>query len=221
MENKKTLIATGAVVVLLIVLIIGGILFLFNFIRNKQQEANTNIFPSAPVVEGSPSTVAYATTSPSPTITVRPTSTPKATPKPTPAPSSVVPAGTKTYTGNGFQLFYPQNWGLLTCSNSQNIEFDPLNSTNQLNYKCDYAIKPITILVHSSTPSCPGSIITLGGVSVIKSVTNTANGTTYRWCTKTSPSLDITNRVSATTQRAYSTKSYASEIEQMISQMHF
>lgn len=127
---------------------------------------------------------------------------------------------TKVYTGGTFAIAYPQNWGLLTCSNSKNIEFDPVNSTDQLNVACSYAQKPITVIVENIT-SCSGEQMTLGSNQVYKSRTYYTDGVDYEWCIKGTPGLDITHRVSTDNQRATSVDDYSAQIEDMISHIYF
>jgi hypothetical protein len=214
MENRKSLIVTGFVVLGIILLLFGTVWFLFSFIRGRQQVDN-DIFAETtptPIAEGvSPSPTILGVASPTPLATAGGTSS---------LPGTGVSGG--KYTGNGFHISYPTNWGVLTCNNSLNLEsfeLDPLNSTNQLNVRCVEAIKPVTVLVKQNN-NCAGVIghsATIGSIEVVKSITKTATGTNYRWCTKTVPSLDITHRVSSESKAAYSTKDYSFDVEQMIS----
>lgn len=137
-----------------------------------------------------------------------------------PATGSQLGVGVKTYTGTNFKLHYPQNWGLLTCSNSQNFELDPVNSSDSLGVVCNFAQKSITVLVSPSFSNCQGNSTNIATVAVIKSKTTTEGETDYRWCTKQPPFLDITHRVSPNPPSgAYSKEDYSDQIEQLISSL--
>ncbi|MBI4039794.1 hypothetical protein HY389_00360 [Candidatus Daviesbacteria bacterium] len=133
-----------------------------------------------------------------------------------------IQTGVKTYSGRGFSLKYPAGWGLLTCGNSQNFELDPYNQTDQLNTGCDVARKPITFLV-TTAPSCPGSLLQLGSNPVVKSLTGTKGSgeVSYRWCTQSSPSLDITHRVTQSNSQASSKDDFSLQVEQVIASIKF
>lgn len=199
--QKKTLIVTTIALLLVLVLVFGTIFYLVKFIQSRQKQTSTQ------------STFQTSTSSAIPTFNNR-ESTGSGNINTTTNSSNF-----KIYNGEGFQLSYPKDWGLLTCSNSQNFEFDPANSTDQLKIACDLALKPITVLVGST--NCTGEAVTLGQVSVIRSKTTTATSTKYRWCTKTTPNLDITHRVSAETKRAYSKNDFSADIEKIISTIRF
>ncbi len=135
----------------------------------------------------------------------------------TPAPSGAANANSrKTFTGAGFTLTYPNNWGILTCSNSENFELDPTSSVDTKNVVCDTAVKPITVLVVNRL-SCTGETVTLGPNKVIKSKATTDTGVNYRWCVAIgNKGLDITHRVSSTGSRATSKEDFSSQVEEMI-----
>lgn len=237
MSERRTLIVTGIVVLLIIALILGVVWYLFNFIRERQinqQQATSDIFPrSSASIVISPAPVPTGTVVPSPTIgtpTRTPSATPVATFAPTPSPTPLrTPAPTptisssnpemKVYKGQGFAISYPKNWGLLTCTDSNNIEFDPYNPVDQ-NIDCNFALKPITVIV-GQTASCPGQMISYGPNGAQKSVRTGSKGLIYRWCSQASPKLDITHRVAPTTQVGYSKDDFSVQIEQMISNINF
>lgn len=127
----------------------------------------------------------------------------------------------KTYRGNFYSLQYPSAWGILTCINSHNIEFDPTNSVDYIGVVCDSAIKPISIILSNTLDDCTGDTIQIGNIGVLSATYNSANYTNYKWCTITSPVLNITNRISNTTAVAATQNSYASEIEEIIKSLNF
>lgn len=161
----------------------------------------------------------------SPTPGVVPTQ-PNTPPRPisgaTPAPSSPVAPRPVVLADNmkmvqikGVSFKYPQNWGLLTCTNSSNFEFDPYSVTDQ-RMSCDRAQKPITVLV-GSAQVCPGNTVNLGKLQVIKSKVENARGVDYRWCFSVDGThFDITHRVSQSGARATSKDDFSTQIEQMI-----
>ncbi|KKS12789.1 hypothetical protein A2617_03105 [Candidatus Daviesbacteria bacterium RIFOXYD1_FULL_41_10] len=124
----------------------------------------------------------------------------------------------KTYQGSNFTLTYPVNWGILTCNNSQNFEFDPVNSADTKGASCDMAVKSVTVLL-TGRVSCPGEIITMGANRVIKSREVEDDGqVSYRWCLAVgNTGFDITHRVSLAGNPAASPIDYSAQIEQMIS----
>lgn len=123
----------------------------------------------------------------------------------------------KSYSSDlGFKISYPKNWGLLTCSNSYNFEFDPTNGTDLANVVCDYATKPVSVIVSNDVSECSGENIKIGSTNVIKSQITTQNYTTYQWCTLTQPVLIISNRTSTTTNFAATTTNYSTDIEKII-----
>lgn len=207
MDQKKTLFITGLAVILILAIIFGTIFYLVRAIRQRQSNSanQENLFPPAVI-------------SPTPLFPDA-TQQPSASNQPA-AEETTQTSDLKTYNGDNVQLQYPKEWGLLTCSNSKNIEFDPTNSTDQQGVRCDRALKPITILVNQ-TAACQGEAAKIGNVNVTKSVTTTSTGTNYRWCTHTTPVLDITHRVSSAPSRATSAQDYAQQIEKMISTAHF
>src|SRR3989338_646329 len=123
----------------------------------------------------------------------------------------------KIYSGQGFALKYPQGWGLLTCSNSYHLEFDP-NSSTDTTIACDRAVKPVTVLV---TPNlnCKGELITLGSYQVLKTKSRDNNGDVdYQWCVSlgNGSALDITHRVSQGGLKATSKIDLSTQVEEII-----
>jgi hypothetical protein len=191
MDNRVKVVIGGAVVVLLLI-----VLAIFFFLSNVKK----------------------STTDEQNTLNNLPTLNETVSPTPTSALAPVTSSGnTKNYTGVGFSLKYPNSWGLLTCTNSNNFEFDPASST-PTSIACDEAVKPITVLVANNL-NCQGTAATLGDLTVIKSKTTTdTNYTTYRWCVPIGggKALDITHRVDPNVSRATSSQDYSSQIEEMI-----
>lgn len=203
MDQRKSLVITALVLIFIIAVIVGTIIFLVRGVRTR----------STAQVSRAPQSTNIPTFSPSPDSI----SDPAVEVNPTPAnqPNNSTNSQLKVYNGASYSISYPESWGILTCSNSQNIEFDPTSSTDQLNVRCDVAQKPITILV-GGNPACEGETVKLGNVTVQRLVQQTSTGKNYRWCSKTMPALDITHRVSSTNSRAISSQDYASQIEEMI-----
>lgn len=196
MEDKtRALIVTGAVLLLILALIIAAIFYLIRFIQGRQagitatNTQNSINFSPSPEADGVISN----------------------------GSAPVNQGDFKTYNGTGFQLSYAKNWGILTCSNSQNVEFDPTNGTDQLKVACDYAQKPITVIVGAQ---CEGQTTQIGTMQVVKSQKQLSQGTEKAWCVKTGGSnLLFTNRVSGNEVRGYGKEDQTSAIEQMISRI--
>ncbi len=203
MEDKtRALIVTGAVLLLILALIIAAIFYLIRFIQGRT--ANR---PAA-----SPTT--QINFSPSPVANIGQTDTSGQTGTPTIG----TPSNLKTYDGTGFQVSYPNNWGLLTCNNSTNFEFDPSSATEQSGVVCDYAQKPITVLVGVACGN--GQTTQIGSTPVVKSERKLSHGTEYSWCVKAgNTNLLFTNRVSTEDVRGYGKENQSSAIEQMISRL--
>ncbi len=187
MDSRTRSIIIG-IAALFILAILFGIIFYFNWLSSK---------PSQP-------TLPQLSSTPGPQVL------------PTPVSASATTTQTKIYAGQGFEFDYPANWGLLTCQGNQNIEFDPVSSTDQKNVACNEAVKPITVIV---SDTCPGQTITLGNNQVTKSTTNISTGhVDYEWCLNVAgKGLDITHRVSVAGAPAHSKLDYSAQVEQMIS----
>lgn len=137
----------------------------------------------------------------------------------TPSPASaVVPSlpAAKTFVAAAFSLDYPSSWGLLTCSNSTNFEFDPVEGSDVKNVICDRAVKPITIILVNRL-NCLGETVKIGDKQVIKSKSTQGNNINYRWCVPVGNiGLDITHRVSPNGSMATSKEDFSTQIEQLI-----
>lgn len=202
-DRTRTLIITTLVLLIIIALIGGIIFYVTRIIRGRQvpRTASTSS-PQGTIRMVSPS----PTTTPS---TTQAPSSPQGTPR-----TQTLPANTKRFKSSGFELVYPQNWGILTCNNSKNIELDPNSNVDQINVVCDYAQKPITILINGS--NCQGETISKGGITSVKSVGDFNGGKEYKWCTKTTPSLEITHRVNPNGGRATSKEDVSTQIEDIV-----
>lgn len=207
------IIIIAAIAFIIISILIGLLIFLFSQFINLSQRTPAVITP---------------TFTPTPTPTFTPTPTPEQTlipviiVTPTPSTTILVPRGgpiinLDVHQGPGFSLFFPQNWGLLTCANSANFEFDPVNNLDQNGVFCNVASKPITVLVSNNLDNCPGATVSLGNIAVIKSVTSTTSAINYKWCTITQPVLKITHRVSPTLNHSFSREDFSQEVEFVIS----
>lgn len=186
--------------------IVGGVVLLII------AAAITTVFFLGKVSKSSGDTTQETTANPLAELPTTANSTSNSTISPTQAVSN-----TKIYNGQVFNLSYPSAWGVLSCSNSQNLELDPVTSTDLKNIVCDTALKPVTIIV-TERLNCNGETVTLGTNKVTKSKTTTPTGVNYRWCvTVGDKRLDITHRVSTGGSRATSKDDFSTQIEQMIS----
>lgn len=214
MEGRGNLILTAIIIILILSVVVGTIFYLSKNFRGRLNlpgtSPTTNIFSfvpsSIPSLVPSPTTVRSVTTMPTNNTTNNTSSL-------------------TTYYGSNFSLSYPKNWGLLTCSTSKNFELDPYNSTAQT-IPCDFAVKPITILVGTSV-SCLGTISKIGSYQVRRSVTRDVSirglkyDTVYRWCFNAAGNnFDISHRVSKLGYPASSKDDFSSQVEQMISTIH-
>lgn len=201
MEITSKTIIMAIVSVVIIALILSGIFYLLKNSKQLVGSKNSNPLEKLGVVTANPS----------------PTSSEENGLPITGNQTAVTSVDTKTYKGENFVLKYPQNWGILTCSDSKNIELDPYHSEDQLNYFCDRAIKPITILVSSNALDCSGETVQIGNNSVIRSKTETAYWFKNRWCiNKNGVSFDITNRINSQSITGTGKDDFSSEIEKII-----
>lgn len=206
MDQRRALMAIGAIIIILLIVVFGVAYFSSksNSARNTRRTTGTQ------------------TASPSPGVSV-----PIASVAPSGSPGGSQPsqevAGQKTFSGQAFQFRYPSSWGLLKCNNSANIEFDPENATDQLNVSCNMAVKPVTVLVTKQRLNCAGQTIQLGYNQVIKSKADRRDGgITYRWCINgPTTSLDITHRKTDSGAQATSKTDYSTFVEQMITTLTF
>ncbi len=194
-------IIIGAVIILVIAIILGVIFYWGRIVTSGSR-------PTIDVL----SKLRIKTVETTVTVTPTPTSTIAGV-----TGSTNLQSDLKKYYGTGFVINYPQKWGLLTCSNSVNLEFDPVNGTDN-HVVCDRAVKPITILISDNASNCPGNTIILGNHSVVKSQTNYPDGNiNYKWCLALGNKyFNITHRVSASGSRATSTQDYSTQVEQLI-----
>lgn len=190
MDPKTRAIAFGVIALVVLAAIIGSIIYLGKTSQRSVATRN-NSLSNLPVVTAQPS--------------------PGAT-------SSTNSSGYKTYAGNGFAVRYPASWGLLTCSNTENFEFDPTNSQDITGVVCDTAVKPLTVMVGNSLGCTDGQTETIGNYQVNKSSgILRGGGTQTRWCvTVGGKILNITNRVSNQGNQATSPTDYSAQIEEMI-----
>jgi hypothetical protein len=198
MENRgKTLIVTGILILIIVAIMFGAVYYLINMFRNFRSPSTASPAPNITRTSPSPTSQAFQTPGPSASAA---------------QPQSA--SNTKMYSGQGFTLYYPKTWGLLTCSTTPHVELDPYNSADQAGVNCDYAAKPITVLVGQN--SCQGGeVVNLGGTQVMKIKKQTAEGTSYKWCVA-QPALEISHRVSANPNRATSKDDFSGQIENMI-----
>lgn len=200
--ERRSLVATALVGLVVLAIIVGSIYYLFQFIRNRQagnvvtnqtQTALPSPIGSAPVVV---------------TQSVQPQQQ---------QPNA---GDFKTYNAGDFQITYPKNWGLLTCRNSGNVELDPNNPADQLNVECSIATKPITI-IKNAVGCAGGELVDIGQVKADKSKATDGGYTRFEWCVKTVPPLYVTHRVSNDGSPATSREDFSRQVEEMISRLSF
>lgn len=208
MDQRRALMAIGGIILILLAVVVGVAYYSARFTKkpgNNKPGATGSVTSGTQVPQVSPDTQSG-----------------------TPPTGSSLPAlgdgSTRAYSGEGWGLRYPANWGLLKCNNSQNIEFDPDNAVDQIGVACDFAVKPITVLVSSRPLTCQGDVVSLGNNSVVKSKIIKPDGDiNYRWCVSgaNSISLDITHRVSGNGSRATSKQDYSTNLEQILTTLMF
>ncbi len=202
-ERTKTLLVSAFVLIIILAIIFGIIFSVVRIVQNRRTASTAGKATPTPLVLASPTPFASSPQGGQPT-------------QGTPTTNSQPNTNFDIYSKGGVSFRYPKNWGLLSCNNSQNVELDPSSNVDQTNYVCDYALKPITILVGSS--SCQaGESGSKGGVTFNKTQTQISGGTSYKWCTKTAPPLEITHRVSTDGSRATSKQDFSAQIEDLIS----
>ncbi|SRR5258708_1281427 len=205
-DQKKSVIITIVVALVILAILFGTIFYLIKLFQGRSATNNAPLFPAASNI---PSTSSLPVSSETPAPTGLSTSN----------SSPFLPGTYKVYNGAGFSLQFPKTWGILTCKNSQNFEFDPYSPQDQLGVVCGNAVKPMTVIVGNAT--CQGQTVTLGNTQVVKSQRTGSKGKIYEWCTKTTPMLDITHRVAPQTQPGYSADDFSAEVEKVISSMRF
>lgn len=216
-QQQRSLIFTAAVGLIILAIIVGSIYYLVKFIQ-------TRVASSRQTAQASVEVISQASASPegsvqgqqaiqSSQITPEAQKTePQGETKGGVAGAQAT-ADQKIYNGAGFKLSYPKAWGLLSCTNSSNIELDPANGAD-LKVSCSTARKPITILVNDNW-GCSGESVKIGNITVNRSKQSDGGYTKYQWCTKTVPMLNITHRVS-TNDPASSKTDYSAQIENII-----
>lgn len=228
-QQQRSLVFTAAVGLIILAIIVGSIYYLVKFIQTRVSSNRQSPQASVETIaqaSDNPSNIAGEQTSPAPdqqpTQTQRATSQPTSTPQ---QPSGEAKGGISTtgdrkvFNGGTFQLSYPKNWGTLTCTNSDNVELDPTNGVDS-KVNCNYSVKPVTVLVGDSS-GCSGETTKLGEMQVTKSKQSDGGYIKYQWCTKTTPALNITHRVSNGNDPASSKQDFSSQIEEMIGKITF
>lgn len=210
-QQQRSLVFTASVGLIILAIIVGSIYYLIKFIQAR-------VASSGQIPQASVSQVVQASGSPEggsvAGAQIRPNSSPTVSSQAVTANSNQ-----KIYNPGNFQLSYPKNWGVVTCTNSKNIELDPGNIADS-KINCQTALKSITVLV-DKIDNCDGQNIKIGNTEVIKSKKIDSGWTVYQWCTKTNPVLNITHRVSPNGERATSKQDYSTQIEDMIKSLNF
>jgi hypothetical protein len=222
-QQQRSLVFTAAVGLIILAIIVGSIYYLVKFIQGRVSSSNQ----TAPVREqqiASSSANFDDGTAGQPQIIDLSSSAPQASinpnrPQPSASSNTQGTSGKKVYNSGDFQLAYPNNWGVIKCTDSQNFEFDPQNPANS-SLDCDLATKPITVVVSDIT-GCEGEVSKVGNLDVVKSQASEGGYTKYQWCTKTTPVLNITHRVSQGGETATSKQDFSKQIEEMIANLSF
>ena len=207
-QQQRSLIFTAAVGLIILAIIVGSIYYLVKFIQGRVASNSQSPQPSVTEIAEdfavSPQASAQMPqTGNSDSVTNEQNQS----------------ADKKVYNAGNFQLAYPKNWGIITCTNSKNIELDPVNPADE-NINCDIATRAVTVLV-SDIRGCEGQVAKIGNVDVVKTQETDSGETYYKWCTKTTPVLNITHRVSPQNKRGFSTQDFSRPIEEMIANLSF
>lgn len=218
-QQQRSLIFTAAVGLIILAIIVGSIYYLVKFIQGRVASNGASPSPVATEIAEdfavpSSTSSGFLTGSPSPSVRTQVPQT-GVVPQTGGNPAS----DKKVHNAGDFQLTYPKAWGIITCSNGKNVEFDPVNSADS-NIACDVAIKPVTVIV-SDISGCEGQAAKIGNIDVIKSQVTDAGYTKYQWCTKTTPALNITHRVSQGGERATSKQDFSRQVEEIIATLSF
>jgi hypothetical protein len=215
-QQQRSLIFTAAVGLIILAIIVGSIYYLVKFIQGRV--ASNNQAPQPSVTEIAEDFAAPGSTDQAPLINTATPSAQTQVPQTGGAQSRGAQAPDKKfYDGTDFQLTYPKNWGMLKCTNSKNIEFDP-TSPADTSIACDIATKPVTVVV-GEVGGCEGQTVKLGSVDVVKAQETQNGDVFYQWCTKTTPVLNITHRVSQQNKRGFSAQDFSRQVEEMISNL--
>lgn len=213
-QQQRSLVFTAAVGLIILAIIIGSVYYLVKFIQGRVATSRQTTQTAQTL---NPEGTSSAQLTPEFIDSQNPNPEQDSSQMP-PTPGNP-PSDKKIYNGGTFQLAYPNNWGVLSCANSSNIEFDPANP-NDAKTNCDIASKPITVVV-GDTKGCSDETIKIGNLDVAKSKVNEGSYIKYQWCTKTQPVLNITHRVSPDSERATSKEDYSNQVEQIISNLSF
>lgn len=208
-SERRSLIATAIVGIIVLAIIIGSIYYLIQFIRGRQSGQSTVTNQTRTVKPTATSSATIAVNQASPTNN-----------QPDQRTQGNQSTDFKVFNEGDFQITYLKNWGLLTCNNSSNIELDPTNSTDMLKVRCEKAVKPITVL-KNSIGCANGQNLTLGSHQVLKTKATEGSYTRYEWCVKSVPPLYITHRTSGSNDQASSKEDYSKQIEELISRISF
>lgn len=197
--ERKSLVATALVGLVVLAIIIGSIYYLIQFIRNRN---TTDVVNNQITATASPASSAQVE------VDIN--------------QGNIQQASTdnKTFNAGDFQIAYPKSWGVLTCSNSANIELDPTSGQDNLKVVCSTAVKPVTIM-KEATGCANGEMVDLGSFKVVRTKATEGSYTRYEWCTKTVPALYITHRVSNDGSPATSKEDFSKQVEDMISRLTF
>lgn len=207
-QQQRSLVFTAAVGLIILAIIVGSIYYLVKFVQSRVSSSRQTQVQTEQIASGS----ATPANGSNQITQVFKTPTPV-----TQSNNRAQSPDKKVYNAGDFQFTYPNTWGVVKCSNSQNIEFDPQNNTDST-IVCDLATKPITLVI-ADIKGCEGESAKVGNVDVIKSQVSEGGYTKYQWCTKTTPVLNITHRVSQNGERATSKQDFSKQIEEMISNL--
>src|SRR3989344_1013487 len=123
MEGRGNLIAAAVIILLILAVVLGSIFYLTKTLNiNINPFSSTNkatlTIKTSPTPSGTPSTIQPRNQGTNNTLGTT-------SPQPLPNTSGQIQGNDAIYTGLGFQVLYPESWGVLTCTNSQNFELDP------------------------------------------------------------------------------------------------
>lgn len=213
-QQQRSLIFTAAVGLIILAIIVGSIYYLVKFIQGRVASNNQTPVPSVTEIATD-----FATPGSSPVDgSVAPVvpGSPAASPR---IQTGAAIPDKKVHNVGEFQMAYPKAWGIVTCTNGKNVEFDPVNSADS-NIACDIALKPVTVIV-GDTRGCEGQTTKVGAIDVVKFQESKAGDIYYQWCTKTTPVLNITHRVSPQAKRGFSTQDFSKQVEEIIANLSF
>lgn len=207
-QQQRSLIFTAAVGLIILAIIVGSIYYLVKFIQGR-------VASSGQTPQSSVETIVQASASPEGTGVQGS----QFSLSPQGQAAGNVGSDSKIYNGGNFQLTYPKKWGSVKCTNSKNLELDPLNPQDS-SIACDIATKPLTILVDDIS-GCVGETVKIGNIDIIKSQVNLDGYIKYQWCSKTEPVLNISHRVSQSGERATTKQDFSKQVEEMIARLTF